>query len=204
MANGMDTLTTDTARIASWMRSGDYAYNEQLLRRNKDWTEEFFQRIRELLPDWDTSLYEWTAQEIASVLIAFFVLLVAVAWVWRNRYRWAGKDEAGKVRVDYAVSEDTIYGIDFDTAIRKAMARECYAEVVRLAYLRALRRLHDAGSIVWQAGRTPETYLNNLPAGPARERLRVLTREYVEVRYGHYAATRQQAEELLRKEGGKE
>ncbi len=90
-----------------------------------------------------------------------------------------------KVAMDYEVEEDTIYGVDFDSAIQQALGRSDYREAVRLLYLQTLKLLSDAGRIDWQLYKTPTQYLNEcrLPA------FRLLTNEFLRVRYGHFEAS---------------
>ena len=97
---------------------------------------------------------------------------------------------------------ETIYGIDFDAEIAKALAASNYRQAVRYLYLKTLRRLSDAGHINWQPSKTPSQYVYEVQ----RDEFRQLTQHFLRVRYGNFEATRELYDEMLRlsKEGGGE
>lgn len=61
--------------------------------------------------------------------------------------------------MNYSVHEDTIYGVDFDFEIKRAMERKDYRESIRLLYLQTLKLLSDEGRIDWQPYKTPTEYI---------------------------------------------
>lgn len=198
-----DTLSVDTSRVAAWLNSGNYDYAHQLARPERNWWQELMEWLNEHLFEWQTKFENWTPTEVAGLLLGLLLLCIALYWLWRNRYRWTGRFSAPVRPVDYTISDDNIYGIDFDEALSQALRDENYAEALRIIYLRHLRRLSDAGKIEWKPQCTPDTYVYELPPGSDRDALRQLTGEYVRVRFGHYPATREQVEALLNKEGGR-
>ena len=96
-----------------------------------------------------------------------------------------------------ADGEDTIYGIDFDKQIAKAKSKEDYYEVVRLVYLQTLKKLNDAGLIVWEPYKTPTQYLYEVKDATILARLRPMTTLFLRVRYGKYEATESMAGEVM-------
>jgi hypothetical protein len=103
--------------------------------------------------------------------------------VWkRNPQLFMKKEEEG---VDYDVEEDTIYGVDFDSEIRQALAAQDYRQAVRLLYLQTLKHLSDQGRINWQPSKTPMQYMRELELPAFSE----LSRHFIRVRYGNFGAT---------------
>jgi len=197
-----DTLTVDTSRIAEWLRSGDYDYARQLARPESDWLQELWDWLLRQILQGQRAVSGWTLTEMVGTVVAFLIMCVAIFWLFRNRYRWAGRFFSPVVPVDYDISEDNIYGMDFEEALDRALRDENYAEALRVIYLRRLRRLSDAGKIEWKPQCTPDTYVFELPPGSDRESLRSLTAAYVRSRYGHYAVSREQVENIIKEEGG--
>ena len=190
-----DTLVADTVCLSEWARSGKYDYMEQVSQPQRDLLGEWLQRIEHWLNHWATAWEDWTVSQVMAV-VAVSLLLLAVVWVvWRNRYRKV--KTAGQVHnVDFQLSADTIYGIDFDCEIRRSYADGLYDEVVRLCYLKYLRHLSDTHVVNWSEGHTPDYYVQSVPPGAQRARLRKLTDVFVRVRFGHYPASRECADEV--------
>jgi hypothetical protein len=83
-----------------------------------------------------------------------------------------------------AVMDARRRGVDLDARIEAAARRGDYRQGVRLLYLRALRRLADAGAIEVEPARTNRDYLDAL-RGTAREGpFRTATRVFERVWYG--------------------
>ena len=86
--------------------------------------------------------------------------------------------------MEYTVSEDTIYGIDFNTEITRAAGNGNYREAIRLTYLKTLRLLSDREIIDWQPFKTPSQYTREFQ----NEKLRIMTNHFLRVRYGDFDA----------------
>lgn len=198
-----DTLTTDTSRIAAWINSGKYDYAQQLAQPERSWMKELGEWVQDFLQRAQDNFVTWNSTQIVAFVVGVLLLCLIIYWFWCHRYQWVGGIAPKVSVVKYEVSEDNIYGINFDEAISQALADQNYDEAVRLIYLRHLRRLSDAQKIVWQPQRTPNAYLAELQQDSDREALRRVTEVYVHVRFGHYSATRAQVENLLNEEGGR-
>ena len=140
-------------------------------------------------------------------LLAIVVLGVIAWYLWRNHPGLFRRQE--QVEAAYDDTEDTIYGIDFDTTIAQALTREDYREAIRLRYLQTLKALTDANIIDWQPFKTPTQYVRELSSSSlcsgdavAKAAFRTLTSHFLRVRYGNFSATRQLYDEVdsLRKE----
>lgn len=190
-----DTLVADTACLSEWARSGRYDYMEQVSQPQRDLIGEWLRRLDYWLNHWATAWEDWTVSQVMAVVAVALLLLVVVGVVWRNRYRKIST--TGQMRnVDYQLSADTIYGIDFDREIERSYADGLYEEVVRLCYLKHLRHLSDTHVVNWSEGHTPDYYVQSVPPGEQRAWLKRLTDVFVRVRFGHYPASQECADEV--------
>lgn len=191
LTNPSDTLVLDTARLQVWRQDGDYDYS------------------RELVPS-QTSLMEWLSRQFSKVmrsifgsdfyqeygdamwiLIGLIAVLAIFLFLFYKHPELFGR--SGKVKqADYEVTEDTIYGVDFQQEIEKAMARKDYREVLRLTYLQTLKTLSDNHRIEWQAFKTPTQYTYEFRQADFRK----MTNLFVRVRYGGFEATEAMIEEI--------
>ncbi len=192
-----DTLVCDTARIAAWERSGQYAYGEQLVRPNHSLFDELMKLLHEWVADWRCDIQQLTVTQVIAYFAVIVVLLVLVCWLWQNRYRWTGRMPKAVQNVAYTVTDENIYGVDFERLLGEARRLENHNETVRLVYLRQLRRLADAGLLYWTAGLTPDDYVKSIPPGLDRQVLQQMTAAYVRVRFGHYDADAAKAQEMV-------
>ena len=166
----------------------------------------FNELIDELFGDSLGGDYKWWLLSAAGLAIVGFVI-----WYVRRYHPdlFRRKDEENQ---DYGDTEDTIYGVDFDTAISQAVGREDYREAIRLVYLRTLKSLSDTHQIDWQLFKTPSQYVRELsascsqgsgaaaanpataaatanPAAANPAAFRMLTAHFLRVRYGNFPAT---------------
>lgn len=191
-------------QIAQWQAQPDFDYNRELVEGGMTFTEWLWMKFRELINEifGDTMVgdYKWWLLSVAILAIVGFAI-----WYVRHYYPDLFRrknDEEQK----YGDTEDTIYGVDFDTAISQAVGREDYREAIRLVYLRTLKALSDTHQIDWQLFKTPSQYVRELSAAcspssgaaaatPANTAaatpaaFRMLTAHFLRVRYGNFPAT---------------
>lgn len=194
----LDTLVCDTARIGAWQRCGQYAYNDQLVHPDHSAFDELLVLLGRWFSEKEYEIENFTTTQILAFFAIVGLLLIVAYWLYQNRYRWAGRVEKQAQRVDYTVTDENIYGVDFDKLLQNAVRTQNHSETVRLVYLRQLRRLADAGILYWIAGQTPDDYVLSIPPGEDRNVLRRLTAAYVRIRFGHYQADAATANEMLR------
>ena len=142
----IDTLSVDSTVLAPWQSDASYDYSRELMQSDKS--------IWDQLSDWLTTLLthtaHWSFDSDSSLIfwiIATVVIVGAVVAILFVRHPALFMRQSVTDKLDYTVTEDTIYGIDFDAMIARAMTRADYAAAVRLIYLQTLRRLSDAGRI---------------------------------------------------------
>ena len=183
ISSPIDTLRADTAQIALWLSDPSFQYNRELVSPE----DTFGDWLLRVVGEWLNGLFNsriaevYTERVLIALAVCFFLLIFWLVY----RHHLSLFVRSPKVAMDYEVEEDTIYGVDFDSAIQQALGRSDYREAVRLLYLQTLKLLSDAGRIDWQLYKTPTQYLNEcrLPA------FRLLTNEFLRVRYGHFEAS---------------
>ena len=177
-----DPFSPDTALIHAFQRDAAFDYQRELVGgRVSLWTW-LMQRLNGLLSElFGTS----TVRDIATPLIVALALLVTalLAWLlWRNHLKFFFRSR--QLETGLADADDTIYGIDFDAAVREAVSRSDYRQAVRYVYLQTLRHLSDQCLVDWQPQKTPSQYV----AEYGNDDFRRLTGYFLRVRYGNFEA----------------
>lgn len=182
-----DTLVLDTAKLHVWQQDGDFDYG------------------RELMPYTGKSLGEWLQQQIDDMIqsvfgnpfyqdhyVTIWTMLGTVAVISYFVYRTHTQlfSRSGTLdTMDYQVTEDTIYGVDFQQEIAKAMDAQNYRDALRWMYLQTLKALSDAKLIDWQPFKTPTQYTNEWKNTDFRK----MTQLFAKVRYGGFVPTYEMA-----------
>ena len=192
LSHPSDTLVMDTAKLDVWRQDSNYDYGRELVSDGSDpwkWLEMQITRIMNTL--FGSEFYQQN-QKVIWVVIALVVLLALVIFVLYKNPHIFERSSNINTGIDYQVSEDTIYGIDFDMEIEKAMGRKDFREALRLTYLQTLKHLHNNHLIDWQPFKTPSQYTGEYPYSDFRK----MTRMFVRVRYGNFEATMEMMEEM--------
>lgn len=174
----MDTLQIDTAAVSAWRANSDYDYEREFARSGDSLWDRLWDAIRNAfdsafgktfdnMPDWAI----WAIiGGLALIVVVVLIFIYKPKIFFRNR----------KSKLDYSVTEDNIYGVDFEKEINKAVAGKNWREAVRLTYLRTLRLLSDNKLIDWQIFKTPTQYTREFRFG----RFIMLSNLFLRVRYG--------------------
>lgn len=179
-----DTLRCDTTLLHAWQRDAAFDYQRELNGWQPSLTDWLLEQLSELL---SAVFGTETAHAITRPLliaIGIVVMLLAVWLIYRQhpelflRKRPAADDTQDG-------EDDNIYGVDFERAIRQAVADGNYRQAVRHVYLQTLRHLSDHALIDWQLHKTPTQYVGEYHA----EDFRQLTAIFLRIRYGNYEAT---------------
>lgn len=184
MPNAADTLVLDTLQTAAWRSNPDFDYGRELALHEQGMLEQMYASVRHALSELFGNALGYGFSEPTWLLITF-ILVAAVLSSMALRHGGflarRRKDDA----LSYEVTEDNIYGVDFEQGISRAVAGSRWNEAVRLAYLQTLRRLSDAAWIAWRPSKTPTQYTHEVTTAP----FRALTGHFLRVRYGGFAAT---------------
>lgn len=190
-----DTLIYDLARIREWQANPDYNYNRELFAPEKSLYDMLLKWLYEVLEGLFGSRFANDYGEMILVLL-FVAVVVLIGWLIYKRRPELFARSGKKAKLTYDVHEDTIYGIDFEERIRRALAAGNYKETVRLLYLQTLKQLSDRNLIDWQLFKTPTEYLYEVKAEELRTPFRELTNRFLRVRYGNFSATEELCREM--------
>ena len=179
----IDSLQIDSTTVDAFRANADYDYSRELMHR----TYSLWDLIKEELNKFLNSLFGSNLGEDSSE--AFWITIAVVALVglaiFFYMHRNAVFGRAGKSKkIEYEITEDTIYGIDFPEAIAAAMKKANFGEVVRLTYLYTLKRLSDDKKVEWEPSKTPSQYARELHSKDFTQMSNILLR----VRYGGFSA----------------
>lgn len=176
-----DTLHCDTLSLMEWRSQDAFDYGRELVTPDFNVMQWVGGWLDELFGD----MFDFSVDEryVRLLWIISGVVVGAVVAYLLYRYHQRLFGSAGKDRVSYP-EEDTIYGIDFDAAIRRALDSNNYYEAVRMVYLQTLRYLSDNDYINWQIFKTPTQYINEVRS----DTFRTFTFHFIRVRYGNYDA----------------
>lgn len=185
-----DTLMVDTARLHVWLQDADYGYDRELMSYHKSLTEWLTEQIDNFLRNiFGSDFYQTYGDDLWIVLGLVVLLVVSLFAVLRYRGVFGG---SGRQDMEYEVTADTIYGVDFDQAIAQAWARKDYRDTLRLLYLQTLKQLSDHHHIQWQPFKTPTQYAYEYPNADFRK----MTNLFIRVRYGNFEATELMVNEM--------
>lgn len=179
-----DTLQIDTLQLSAFQHDPQFDYDRELMGGSKSLME----WITEVIGEWISETFDVVvSSDFVTYLLVMlgFLVIAFFAWFWwykRPKMFMKGEKDDDW---DYDVEEDTIYGVNFEAGIARALENQDYRQAVRLVYLQTLKYLEDEGRIEWQLSRTPSQYVRqvNTPAFTS------LSRHFINVRYGNFIAT---------------
>ena len=186
-----DTIACDTARLNSFVNSGNYDYNSEIGDVDKSLFEKAIDDFNHWLQDVFDGLFDikdsvFTANgnmKYVWMVVGIAIILALLYLLYKKKMFFFKKKE--KEDDNYEIVEDSIYGVDFEQDISRAIRLNNYREAVRLRYLQCLKLLSDHGLIDWRIHKTPAQYTQEY-----KERdFRSMTHQYVLIRYGDYTAT---------------
>lgn len=190
-AVAIDTLKTDSAMLNALRNNPDFGYSRELVQvKSSTWQwmshrlAEWYQSLLNSVFPNENNWYLWLI--VALVVIGIIIAIVVV----RNRYLLRLKENTDS---GYVVTDDTIYGIDFEQQIKAALGRDDYRTALRMIYLQTLKWLDDNHHIHWQPQKTPSQYVREYRCAP----FNTLTTLFIRIRYGGFEADRALVDEAL-------
>lgn len=191
-AVAIDTLKTDSAMLNALRNNPDFGYSRELVQvKSSTW-----QWMSDRLAEWYQSLLNsvfpnennWFLWLIVALVVIGIIIAIVVV---RNRYLLRLKENTDS---GYVVTDDTIYGIDFEQQIKAALGRDDYRTALRMIYLQTLKWLDDNHHIHWQPQKTPSQYVREYRCAP----FNTLTTLFIRIRYGGFEADQALVDEALR------
>lgn len=187
----MDTLQLNTELLTALQQAPQYDYDSELVGGG----ESLFEWLRRVLIEWVNEYFNMMLEDdVANYIligIGAVVVLFLVWLYWRLRPKLFVRGGNGD-EMAYDVQEDTIYGVDFDAEIAKALQSGDYRQGVRLVYLQTLWQLQNAQRIDWQPSKTPAQYMRQVN----HPDFTTMTHHFIQVRYGNFEATKELFDEM--------
>ncbi|MBR1933134.1 MAG: DUF4129 domain-containing protein [Prevotella sp.] len=180
-----ETLQLDSLQLARWRADNDYDYDRELAGGGQSIMEWLSEKVSRWLNRLFDQTFDSNAVYYALVALGAAAVLLVLWLVWKHHpglFKRSGSHQQAPLT---ATDEDTIYGIDFEAELQRALARADYRQAVRYVYLQTLAWLSEQKRIDWQPQKTPTQYVREVGDGPFRE----LSRHFVRVRYGNFDAT---------------
>lgn len=187
----VDTLQLDKELLTALQSDSQYNYDSEIAGGGESLLEWLRRTIMEWLSDqFDVVLGEDVVNYIL-IGIGVLVVLFLVFLYWRLRPKLFMRGEK-EDELPYDVQEDTIYGVNFEADIAKALREKDYRQAVRLIYLQTLLHLQNAEVIDWQPSKTPVQYMRQVN-NPA---FTTMSHHFIRVRYGNFEATNELIDEM--------
>ena len=162
----------------------NYVRDEESIRdQEEDYDEpEEENKPSESSAPWNLSILKWIIYTLAFLIICAILFLI-----FKNTSFKSNPKNRPMASDDHAEVED-IATLDVDNLLEKTQAAGNYKLAVRLYFLGLLKKLNEAGFIIWKKDKTNRDYLMELYA-KARyyNEVRKLTLIYEQVWYGDHA-----------------
>ena len=186
-----DTLQLDLELMTALQSDSQYDYDREI----NSGGESLLEWLRRVINEWVFDHLDIVlSNDVTNYIligIGVLVVLFLVFLYWQLRPKLFIRNEKGD-NLTYEVQEDTIYGVNFDADIAKALRAKDYRQAVRLVYLQTLLHLQNAEVINWQPSKTPVEYLRQVNH-PDFTRM---SHHFIRVRYGNFEATQALFEEM--------
>lgn len=165
----------------------EYDYDSQIVKPGQSYIDLLQEAVRNIMRAiFGNDTYRENETLIWSVIAVVLFLGLVLLIIKKKPKIFYGKGKEKK-KMDYSISEDNIYGIDFDKEITKALDGGNFREAVRFAYLKTLRLLSDSKLIDWRPFKTPSQYSREF----RDEQFSEMTGLFLRVRYGGFDADRE-------------
>lgn len=130
--------------------------------------------------------------KVSGTIIKYVLIAIVIAVIVFAAIKLIGLDykllakKSKVLEVPFAESLENIHEIDFDEQLAIAMQNRNYRLVVRLLYLKTLKKLTDQHLIDWQPEKTNQDYVAELTDKPYHQEFAALTNQFEYVWYGEF------------------
>jgi hypothetical protein len=177
-----DTLKCNRDVLSHFQNAPQYAYDKQFMNNNDSLLNMLAKRFNHFIE----RLFNWGPSHDTLVIWSEIIFAVLIIVIIVYLIRKSQKISISKsLNLTYSVEGETIYGINFASGIEEAVSALNYREAIRLVYLQTLKMLSDAKCIEWKLYKTPKQYTAEF----GDKSFKTMTRNYVRIRYGNFAAT---------------
>lgn len=171
--------------IHQYRQDDDFNYNQQRAAGISMWDRFWywvFESIGKVGNDKFWSVFFKILLWGLCIFAAVYIILKSTGMDKLSLFMGNKKSEA----LDYLVTEEDIYAINFSAAIDKALQERNYRLATRLLYLHTLRTLADRELITWKLSKTNNVYVYELRGTPLYDAFAYLTRAYEYAWYGEF------------------
>lgn len=123
-------------------------------------------------------------------MLQILAILLAIALIGYGVYRMMQEPRNKRIARDGALItvdnlETYLHETDLDRFLREALARQDFAQAVRIYFLQLIKQLSNSGAIHWSKEKTNRDYLREMRQHPQYDRFQRLTRSFERIWYGN-------------------
>ncbi|WP_316802660.1 hypothetical protein [Pedobacter nototheniae] len=190
----IDIRSLDKAAIKSYSKQKDFIYDD-VPPESLSWWDRFLR--------WLGSLFsEVFGNAIGGGFLKYLLIGVAIALIVFIVMKLIGIDfklltgKSKQLEVPFEESLENIHEINFDEQIEKALQNSNYRLVVRLLYLKTLKKLSDGQVIIWMPEKTNQAYIQEIKSENAQAEFTKLTQQFEYIWYGDFFIDKQSFEPI--------
>lgn len=189
MISPRDTIVANDSILDAFQQSRNYDYARELVPGHDDvnYFDRFWRYLEDLF-DFDAS--PWDIPEWCWWFLGTLVVLAIGFFIWKHQAGFFSRKDVDLKAED--ITEDDINEVDFDQLIAAAEKNGDHLLLCRLRYLKALKMASDAALVTWRRYKTPSQYAMEWQD----EDFNFMTNHFLRIRYGHYTADAELAEEM--------
>lgn len=184
----------DTQAVKNYSKQKDFIYDD-VAPETLSWWDRFLHWLGNLL-----SKVFGTA--IGGGFLKYLLIAIAIALIVFIVMKLIGIDfkvlteKSKPLEVPFEESLENIHEINFDEQIEKALQSENYRLVVRLLYLKTLKRLSDLEVIAWLPEKTNQAYIQEIKNETNQLEFSKLTYQFEYIWYGDFFIDKQSFEPI--------
>ncbi len=180
-----DLRTFDTEKLEAYRRSGRFNYDD-----DPEYESNWLSKVWLIAKRWFNDMFGKTGGNILSQIFKWSVIVLGIGFLLYFLLQATGNSIIKKERkdkflhletLDQSVSEQTL-----DQLLEAAIANGEHRAVIRLYFLKCLRKLDDNEEIVWRDNKTNYEYSNELKRDVLSAPFAELISIYEHVWYGEF------------------
>ncbi len=181
----ISAVSPDEATLSSFKNDPDYNYYEHQIKDERSIWDYIMESIRRWLSDntEEVDIEDKTVDNVVMV-VGILLLIGLLFLLYRKKPSLFYRNK--KVKPDYKVEEENIYGIDFDQLIAAALKEKAYTHAIRWKYLQTLKWMEDRELIKWNPNKTVIEYCYELKNPDLRNQFRTFSTFFLYFRYGNF------------------
>lgn len=173
----------DESAIQTYSKQRDFIYDDAV--QTPSLWDKFWRWVRQLIN-------EVLGNKVGGQIIKYVLVALVIALIVFLVLKLMGIDfkqlmgKSTAVSIPYEEGIENIHEINFDQAIEEALTLGNYRLVVRLLYLKTLKRLSDQELIHWQPEKTNQAYVAEISNEGQQQAFAQLTQQFEYIWYGEF------------------